>query len=60
MKKTILSAVVVMAAAVASFAQTRADVDAAVNKFQSQYNNEQYEDIFNGLSERIKSMMTLD
>lgn len=60
MKKTFLSAVVMIATAITSIAQTRADLDAAVNKFQSQFNNKQYVDIFNGLSERIKKMMTLE
>jgi len=60
MKKTILSAVLIVAAAITSFAQTRTDVDAAVNRFQSLYNNKQYQDIFNSLSERIKTMMTLE
>ncbi|MBX2905500.1 MAG: alpha/beta fold hydrolase [Taibaiella sp.] len=58
MKKKFLSAIMIVAAAVSSIAQTRKDVDVSVNKFMSQYNNKQYQDIFNGMSERIKSMMT--
>jgi uncharacterized protein len=58
MKKTFLSAILIVAAALVSIAQTRKDIDESVNKFMSQYNNKQYQDIFNGMSERIKGMMT--
>lgn len=60
MKKTILSAALLALASLNSYGQTRAEFDAAVNKFQSQYNNKQYADIFNSLSERIKGMMPLE
>lgn len=60
MKKTFFSAVLIVAAAITGFAQNKADLDAAVNKFQSQYNNKQYVDIFSGMSARIKSITTLE
>lgn len=40
-------------------AQSRADVDVAVNKFQTLYNNKQYEDVFNMFAPRIQSLLPL-
>lgn len=40
-------------------AQSRADVDMAVNKFQTLYNNKQYEDVFNMFAPRIQSLLPL-
>ena len=42
------------------FAQTRADVDGAVNKFQNFYNHKQTDSIYNMLSDRSKGLMSLD
>ncbi len=40
-------------------AQSRADVDMAVNKFQTLYNNKKYEDVFNMFAPRIQSLLPL-
>ncbi len=40
-------------------AQSRADVDMAVNKFQTLYNNKQYQDVFNMFAPRIQSLLPL-
>lgn len=61
MKKTFLTTVILsLIVALSSFGQTRTDIDMAVNKFQTLYNDKQYESIFNMLSDRIKTMMPLD
>jgi len=61
MKRSFLSAIILLCAiAATSIAQTRTDIDLVVNKFQSQYNNKQYADIYNSFSEKIKKMMTVD
>ncbi len=58
MKKVFLSASLFIAAAMNLSAQTKADFDKAVNMFQSQYNNKQYNDIYNTFSDRIKKAIT--
>lgn len=40
-------------------AQSRADVDIAVNRFQTLYNNKQYEDVFNMFAPRIQTLLPL-
>lgn len=42
------------------FAQSRAELDLAVNKFQTLYNTKQHENIFNMFSERIKALMPVE
>ena len=59
MKRTILLIFLFLFAA-NTFAQTHADVDAAVARFQIFYNNKQSDSIFNMLSGRAKNLMTLD
>lgn len=41
-------------------AQTREDIDTAVEKFQTYYNSQQWDSIFNMLSDRAKVFMPLD
>ncbi len=53
MKKHILSALLLLLASVNLNAQSRSEVDQALNKFQSQYNNKQYSDIYKNFSDRI-------
>jgi uncharacterized protein len=61
MKKTFLTTFLLsLLLAINSFGQTRPDLDLTLNKFQTLYNSKQYDNIFNMLSERIKTMMPLD
>ena len=42
------------------FAQTHADIDAAIARFQNFFNHQQTDSIYNMLSERSKGLMTLE
>lgn len=59
MKKT-LTAFTLLIIAGHTFAQTHADIDDAVARFQIFYNKQQTDSIFNMLSERAKGLMPLD
>lgn len=61
MKKNFFVTILLVACVIANtFAQDHASVDAAVNKFQTLYNSNQTENIFNMLSDKIKTLMPLD
>ena len=60
MKKQILSALLLLMATVNLNAQSRDEVDQALNKFQSQYNNKQYSDIYRNFSDRITKQINED
>lgn len=59
MKKIVLS-LAFTAIFTSIFAQSHSDVDMAVSKFRTLYNNKQNEDIFNMLSDRIKTLMPIE
>ena len=59
MKKTILS-ILLAGTACSSFAQTRADYDATVARFQNFYNHDQTDSIYTMMSARAHALLTLD
>src|ERR1043165_6575475 len=61
MKRKFLATILLLVSIVmCSHAQSHADADVAVNKFQTLYNTHQAESIFNMLSDKIKTLMPLD
>ncbi len=58
--KNIFLAIAATAICAPVFAQSHADVDAAVNKFQNFYNHQQSDSIYAMLSDRSKALMPLD
>lgn len=58
--KRIIAILSLAVSGIAAHAQTRTDYDETVNRFQTLYNNNQNESIFNMFSERIQTLMSLD